>query len=249
MHKTVAESLALAQRARARRSRTCARVEVAVAPPFTALAAVANALDGTAVALAAQNCHCEESGAFTGEVSVAMLAELGVRYVILGHSERRQLFGETDELVAEEARARSQAAGLRPIVCVGETLAEREAGGTLDVLRAPARGRARGRRRRRGGRAGGRLRARVGDRHRPHRDPGAGAGGARLHPRPPGRPLRRERRPIRIQYGGCVKPDNAAELLGQPDIDGALVGGASLDPESFSAIIRSRERSAEVAGR
>ena len=247
MHKTVAESLAFAQ-ALGPALADLRGVEVAVAPPFTALAALQNALAGTAVALAAQNAHFEKSGAFTGEISVAMLAELGVRYVILGHSERRQLFGETDEGIAKKLRA-VQAAGLRPILCVGELLAEREAGRTFDVLA-----------RQLAGALGGAdsaqavelvvayepvwaigtgrtatpelaqeahafIRARLADRF------GANAGR------------------IRIQYGGSVKPENAAELLGQPDIDGALVGGASLDPESFSAIIRSRERSAEVAGR
>src|SRR4029077_18878473 len=108
-------------------------VEVAVAPPFTALAALQNALAGTPIALAAQNAHFEKSGAFTGEISVGMLAELDVRYVILGHSERRQLFGETDEGIAKKLRA-VQGAGMRPILCGGELLAEREAGRTFDVL-------------------------------------------------------------------------------------------------------------------
>ena len=246
MHKTVAESLAFAGALGPLAS--VRGVEVAVAPPFTALAALQNALAGTPIALAAQNAHFEKSGAFTGEISVGMLAELGVRYVILGHSERRQLFGESDELVAKKLRA-VQGAGLRPILCVGELLAEREAGRTFDVLARQLAGSLAGADPAKAvelvvayepvwaigtGRtatpelaqeAHAFLRARLADRF------GADAGR------------------IRIQYGGSVKPDNAAELLAQPDIDGALVGGASLDPESFSAIIRSRERSAEVAGR
>ena len=244
MHKTAAEAVAFAG---ALGPLGALRgVEVAVAPPFTALAALQNALAGTGVALAAQNAHFEKQGAFTGEISVGMLAELDVRYVILGHSERRQLFGESDELIAKKVRA-VQAAGMRPILCVGELLAEREAGRTFDVLARqlagslasadPARaaelvvayepvwaiGTGRTATPELAQEAHAFVRARLADRF-----------GA-------------EAKQIRIQYGGSVKPDNAAELLAQPDIDGALVGGASLDPQSFSAIIRSRERSAEVA--
>jgi triosephosphate isomerase len=225
-------------------------VEVVVCPAFTALRSVQTTLEGDRIpiGLGAQNCHFEAQGAFTGEVSAPMLAKLHVQYVIVGHSERRELFGETDELVAKKLRA-VQAAGLRPILCVGELLAEREAGRTFDVLARQLAGSLAGADSAKAtevvvayepvwaigtGRtatpelaqeAHAFVRARLADRF------GADAGR------------------IRIQYGGSVKPDNAAELLAQPDIDGALVGGASLDPESFSAIIRSRERSAEVAGR
>jgi triosephosphate isomerase (TIM) len=240
MHKTVAESLDFA-RALGPKLGGLSGVDVAVAPPFTALAPLRDALAGTPIALAAQNAHFEKSGAFTGEVSVPMLAELGVRYVILGHSERRQLFGETDEVVAKKVAA-VHGAGLRPILCVGELLAERESGRTFDVLARQLAGSLAG-----SDRALARalviayepvwaigtgrtatpaiaqeahafIRVRLADRF------GAEASG------------------IRIQYGGSVKPENAAELLAQPDIDGALVGGASLDPEGFSAIIRSRAR-------
>jgi triosephosphate isomerase len=246
MHKTVAESVAFAE-AVVPKLAGLRDVEAAVAPPFTALAALRDAFAGTAVSLAAQNAHFEKHGAFTGEISVSMLAELGVRYVILGHSERRQLFGESDELIAKKLAA-VQAAGLRPILCVGELLAERESGRTFDVLARQLAGSLASAEAARAaelvvayepvwaigtGRtatpalaqeAHAFVRARLADRF--------GADASR----------------IRIQYGGSVKPDNAAELLAQPDIDGALVGGASLDPESFSAIIRSRARSAE-AGR
>ena len=231
MHKTVSEAVAFA-RALAPRVAVLDDVEIAVAPPFTALAA--------------QNVHFEKSGAFTGEVSVAMLAELGCRYVIVGHSERRQLFGETDEIVAKKLRA-VQAAGLRPILCVGELLVEREAGRTFDVLRRqlagslaesdPARadelvvayepvwaiGTGRTATPELAQEAHAYIRTRLADRF--------GARASR----------------IRLQYGGSVKPENCSELLAQPDIDGALVGGASLDPEAFSAIIRSRARGAEMA--
>jgi triosephosphate isomerase len=245
MHKTVAEAVEFAH-ALVPKLAGLRDVEAAVAPPFTALEALRDALAGTALALAAQNAHFEKSGAFTGEISVAMLAELGVRYVILGHSERRQLFGESDELVAQKVAA-VQAAGLRPILCVGELLVERDAGRTFDVLarqlsgslatadatRAAelvvayepvwAIGTGRSATPALAQEAHAFIRARLADRF--------GANASR----------------IRIQYGGSVKPENAEELLAQPDIDGALVGGASLDPESFSAIIRSRARSTEGA--
>jgi triosephosphate isomerase len=240
MHKTVAEAVQFAHAA-VERLAQIRDVEAAIAPPFTSLAALRDSLAGTPIALAAQNAHFEKQGAFTGEISVAMLAELGVRYVILGHSERRTLFGESDELIAKKVAA-VQAAGLRPILCVGELLAERDAGRTFDVLARQLTGSLAGADRARAaelvvayepvwaigtGRtatpaiaqeAHAFIRARLADRF------GAGAS------------------EIRIQYGGSVKPENAAELLAQPDIDGALVGGASLDPESFSAIIRSRVR-------
>ena len=245
MHKTVAEAVEFAH-SLAPKLAHVRDVEAAIAPPFTALAALGNALAGTPIALAAQNAHFEKQGAFTGEISVAMLVELGVRYVIVGHSERRQLFGETDELVAKKISA-AQAAGLRPILCVGELLVERDAGRTFDVLARQLSGSLASADRARAaelvvayepvwaigtGRtatpalaqeAHAFIRARLADRF--------GADASR----------------IRIQYGGSVKPENAAELLAQPDVDGALVGGASLDPESFSAIIRSRAHSAEGA--
>jgi len=240
MHKTVAESLEFAE-SLVPKLESVRDVEVAVAPPFTALASLRDALAGTRVSLAAQNAHAEKNGAFTGEISVPMLSELGVRYVILGHSERRTLFGETDEQIAKKVAA-VQAARLRPILCVGEVLAERESGRTFDVLarqiagslasadKSVARdlvvayepvwaiGTGRTATPAIAQEAHAFIRVRLADRF------GADA------------------REIRIQYGGSVKPDNASELLAQPDIDGALVGGASLDPESFSAIIRSRAR-------
>jgi triosephosphate isomerase len=212
--------------------------EVLVAPPYTALAAVAGVVKGSNVLLSAQDLHWETQGAFTGEVSGPMLRDIGCTHVIIGHSERRQYFGETDETVAKKVQA-AQAAGLVPIVCVGESLAEREAGRTLDVV---------GRQVRSGllGQEAAAIRALVvayepvwaigtGKVATPEQAQevhalirktlgemvGADAAGA-----------------VRILYGGSVKPDNVDELMAQPDIDGALVGGASLKVDSFARIVK-----------
>jgi triosephosphate isomerase len=211
-------------------------VDVVIAPPFTALDRAGRRLAGSAVALGAQNVSPEPEGAFTGEVAVRMLAELGCRYAIVGHSERRALFAETDALVARKAAA-LLAAGIRPIACVGETLEQREAGRTFEVLAAQVEGSLAALPRERAeelvlayepvwaigtGRtatpeiaqeAHRFLRGRLAERF--------GAAADR----------------IRIQYGGSVKPENVYALMAQPDIDGALVGGASLDPEAFARIV------------
>ena len=236
MFKTVGEAVAFAK-AFAPRVEGATAVDAVIAPPFTALAALGQALSGTRIALAAQNVHFEEQGAFTGEIAPAMLRELGCAYGIVGHSERRTLFGETSEIVARKAEALLRH-GIRPIVCVGESLAEREAGRTGAVVDAqiaeslarvaPERaadvvvayepiwaiGTGRTATPQLAQEVHGRIRERLAERF-----------GARAHE-------------IRIQYGGSVKPDNVAELMAQPDIDGALVGGASLDPESFARIVR-----------
>src|SRR3954471_9669515 len=139
MNKTVGEALALVGDLRGMVSMVRDRVEIAVAPPFSALHPVAKALDDSNVVLAAQNCHWEPSGAFTGEVAAPMLKELGCQYVVVGHSERRQLFGETDETVNKRLQAVVKA-GMRPIACVGETLSEREGGRTLEVVTRQVKG-------------------------------------------------------------------------------------------------------------
>ncbi len=212
-------------------------VECVLCPPFTSLRAVREALSGSRIGLGAQNVHWEASGAFTGEISAPMLVEESCAYVIVGHSERRQYFGETDETVNRRARA-ALAAGLKPIVCVGETLAEREAGATFVVVERQVRQ----------GLAG--LSAADWDRvviaYEPVWAIGTGrtataAQAQEVHARIRG--LLRElagaaAERIRIQYGGSVKADNAAELFGQPDIDGGLIGGASLQAETFAAICR-----------
>jgi len=194
-------------------------VDVVIAPPFTCLDRLQRAIAGSGITLAAQNVHPEPSGAFTGEISVDMLRDFDCRYTIVGHSERRALFGETNEFVARKAVA-LQEAGIRPILCVGESLEEREAGRTLEVVGASL----------------AESLANV----------SAGNGDAlvmmaqevhhfireQLEKRYPG-----VADSIRIQYGGSVKPDNTRELMAQPDIDGALVGGASLDAPSFAQIV------------
>ncbi len=212
--------------------------EVAYCPPFTLLEEAGRAAAGSMVGLGGQNMHWEPSGAFTGEVSAGMLREAGCRYVILGHSERRTRFGETDENVRKKAGA-ALAAGLVPIVCVGETEAERKAGATEVVLSRQVVGSL-------GGLPVGDPRA-ILVAYEPVWAIGTGntatpaqAQEAHVHLR---RELGRVLGPdtaagIRILYGGSVKPDNAGSLLGQPDLDGALVGGACLKAETFLPIIR-----------
>jgi triosephosphate isomerase len=236
MHKTTGEALAFLDRFL---PRLAAGVEVAIAPPFTALDCVGRRLAGSPVALAAQNVSAEAEGAFTGEIASRMLADLGCRYAIVGHSERRALFGETDALVARKAAA-LLAAGIRPIVCIGETLEQREAGRTFEVLAAQVEGSLAGMPAERAeelvlayepvwaiGTGRTATPETAEEAHRFLRDRLARRFGAAA-----------ER--IRIQYGGSVKPENVYDLLERPDIDGALVGGASLDPEAFARIVGAR---------
>lgn len=213
-----------------------APIELAIAPAHPALDRLGRALAGSEVALAAQNLHAEEAGAFTGEVSLAMLADLGCRYALIGHSERRQLFGEHDLVIAAKA-LRLQGSAVRPILCVGETLDEREHGATLDVV---------------GGQLAAVLDAADGLReelvvaYEPVWAIGSGRTATPEMAQEVHAAIRNTLRErlgvtgdqIRILYGGSVKPSNAGELLSQPDIDGALVGGASLDPEAFALIAR-----------
>ena len=242
MHKTLAEAETFVRDLLPRLEGE-EEVEVVVAPPFTALAAMGRALSGSAVALAAQNVHSEEKGAFTGEVAPGMLEEIGCRYAIVGHSERRQIFGESSDFVAAKAESLLRH-GIRPIVCVGESLDEREAERTFAVLgtqlqeslaRVPKERAAEivvayepvwaiGTGRTATPEQAQEVHAMIRERLRDQL--GAEAGEA-----------------VRIQYGGSVKPDNAASLLAQPDVDGALVGGASLEAESFAAIIHARKES------
>src|SRR3954470_4372904 len=234
MHKTAAEAVQLVRELKAK-ART--QAQVAVAPPFTALAAVRQELQGSAIQLFAQNCHAEKQGAFTGEVSAPMLREAGCEGVILGHSERRQLFGETDDGVSRKLRAALEA-GLHAIVCVGETLQEREGNRTWEIVSRQVRG------------AFAALAAEQIGRCTVAYEPVWAIGTGKTATTAQAQEVHGQIRALlrelagagaadsmRIQYGGSVKPDNAAELLAQPDIDGALVGGASLKAEDFARII------------
>jgi triosephosphate isomerase len=195
-------------------------VDVVVAPPYVSLAAAVQALAGTEVGVFAQNCHWESEGAFTGEVSAPMLLELGVYGTIVGHSERRQYFGETDETVAQRTRAALDG-GLHVIACVGETLEQREAGETDAVLRRQV----------------SVLEAddNLVIAYEPIWAIGTGKTATPEMAQQAHETIK-SLLDLPVLYGGSVKPDNAAELLAQPAIDGALVGGASLDVESFAAI-------------
>jgi len=214
-------------------------VEIVIAPPFTALAKLSELLGGSQkIRLGAQNMYFEMSGAFTGEISPAMLRELFVRYVILGHSERRQIFGETDSLINKKVIT-ALASELKPIVCVGETLAERDAGQEKTVLETQLRGSLTG--------ISAEQMLDVVIAYEPVWAIGTGrnatpeqAQEAHAHVRKVLAALTDEAtsQKVRIQYGGSVKPANAAVLLSQPDIDGALVGGASLESRSFSEIVK-----------
>jgi triosephosphate isomerase len=240
MHRTVSESVALA-RAVADGGRIGPRTEVVVAPVATALAAVAKALEGTAVAVAAQNVHWEEQGAFTGEISPGMVKDAGCAWCLVGHSERRQLFGETDAAVHKKLMGLRKH-GVKPIACLGETLGERESGVTYEVLRRQLEGML-------GaldaGEAAGLLTGLV-LAYEPVWAIGTGRTAKASDAQSAHAFLRDRVRDrfgevadtVRILYGGSVKADNAAELLAQPDIDGVLVGGASLDPAGFARIIQ-----------
>ena len=211
--------------------------EIIIAPPFTALSAAVEAARGTKIQIAAQNSHWQNEGAFTGEVSVPMLVEVGCKGVIIAHSERRQFFGETDETANKKVKA-ALASGLTPILCVGETLKEREAAETNAILE----------RQLRGGVAAltEEQFSRIILAYEPVWAIGTGrtatpelASEAHKFLRQVSARMYSPERAagLRILYGGSVKPDNIRGLMAQVDIDGALVGGASLDPKSFAAIV------------
>jgi triosephosphate isomerase (TIM) len=235
MHTTIAEAERLAA-AIVAASRDLSDREVLIAPPFTALAAVKKVTAFSNVMLAAQNVCWEEAGAFTGEISPVMLRDLGCSMAIIGHSERRQLFGETDALINKRLRGALRFS-LTPVFCVGETLAEREAGRTFAVLNEQVRG----------GLAGVELAdAPLVVAYEPVWAIGTGKTAtteqaqevhAFIRELLAGLYEKNIAAQIRILYGGSVKPENVDDLLLQPDIDGALVGGASLKAESFGRII------------
>jgi triosephosphate isomerase len=210
-------------------------VEIAIAPPFTLLDRLAQRLAKSAIRCAAQDVHPEESGAFTGEVSAGMLADLGCAYAIVGHSERRTLCGETDEVVARKAAAVLHHE-IQPIVCVGETLAQRDAGDALGVVCSQLRGSL--------AQVPRDLAERLVIAYEPVWAIGTGRTATPQIAQQVHAHIRQQlaaqfgdaAERIRIQYGGSVKPETAYALLSQPDIDGALVGGASLDPDSLARI-------------
>lgn len=236
MHKTVHDTVVYVKEFRSL-VKDVEDVEIVLAPPLTAIHAAAEAARNSNVGIAAQNVHWERQGAFTGEVSAAMVREAGAEYVIIGHSERRQLFGETDEHVNRKLQA-ALGAGLIPIVCIGETLAEREQGQTLDILDRQIKAGFDG--------ISGEQVASLVIAYEPVWAIGTGrtatsaqALEAHAHIRQRlrqwfGGPAADE---CHVIYGGSVKPENSRELVEQPDVDGALVGGASLDLRAFFEIV------------
>ncbi|MBI3315022.1 MAG: triose-phosphate isomerase [Candidatus Omnitrophica bacterium] len=224
-------------------------VDIVVCPPFTALESVSEVLTETNIALGAQNVYWADSGAFTGEISTPMLKDFGVQYVIVGHSERRQYFGETNETVNKRLRA-ALAHGLTPIVCVGENLAEREADQTFAVLQTQVQGSLAGLPAGQAGLTCDEMNKIVvayepvwaigtGKTATPSMAQEAHAFVRGLLAKIFGPDTAQS---VRIQYGGSVTPENIAALMSQPDIDGALVGGASLKAASFAAIINAARK-------
>jgi triosephosphate isomerase len=242
MNLTLAESAQLVK-AVADGMKGMSGVEVLVAPPFTSLLRVKEAIGNAPILLAAQNIHWEAGGAFTGEVSAAMLADVGCTHVILGHSERRTLFGETDDAIDRKAAAAVNR-GLIPIVCIGETLEEREKGITFQVIERQLNLSLKS------FRDGKVLPLTTVLAYEPVWAIGTGRTATPDQAQEVHRFIRQwlkaqfgeeTAQAIRVLYGGSVKPDNVRDLMSKPDIDGALVGGASLKPESFLPIVRFRQ--------
>ena len=237
MNKTVAEALDLVRDLKLELI-NIKEVDIVVCPPFTALGEVSKAILDSNIRLGAQNMSEHNVGAYTGEIAALMLKEFSVRYVILGHSERRQYQKETDALIAKKTLA-ALAASLKPIVCIGETLAQREAGETNKVLETQVRGSL-------AGLAKDQMAETV-LAYEPVWAIGTGKTATTAQAQEAHAFIRgiigkmfneTVARRVRIQYGGSVKPANARELMGQADVDGALVGGASLEPRSFADIIK-----------
>lgn len=235
MNKTVAEARQFARRFR--EVHPGGPVTAAICPPFTALAAVAEELVGTGIALGAQDMHWEAAGAYTGEVSPGMLVELGVTYVIIGHSERRQWFGEDDAAVNRKLKAALNA-GLYPILCVGEGIADRRGGRAMEVVAAQLRAGLQG--------LAPEAFSRTAVAYEPiwaigtgeaARAEDAAAMAAAIRAVVTGLAGEEAGASLVIQYGGSVKAGNAREFFALEDVDGALVGGAGLDPDSFAAIV------------
>ena len=237
MNKTVAESLDLAN-GLVRELKEVKEVDIAICPPFTALSEVSKAVIDSNIRLGAQNMSQNGYGAHTGEIAAGMLKEFSTKYVILGHSERRQYQRESDELIAAKAKSAHEA-GLKPIVCVGEQLEERESGNTENIVGTQVRGSL----------AGLTTEEMLGTviAYEPVWAIGTGKTATAEQAQEVHAFIRNlladlfdadTAKAVRIQYGGSVKPDNARELMSQPDVDGALVGGASLDVRVFSELIK-----------
>ena len=237
MNKTVAESLDLAN-GLVRELKEVKEVDIAICPPFTALSEVSKAVIDSNIRLGAQNMSQNGYGAHTGEIAAGMLKEFSTKYVILGHSERREYQRESDELIAAKAKAAHEA-GLKPIVCVGEQLEERESGNTENVVGTQVRGSL----------ASLTTEEMLGTviAYEPVWAIGTGKTATAEQAQEVHAFIRNlladlfdadTAKAVRIQYGGSVKPDNARELMSQPDVDGALVGGASLDARVFSELIK-----------
>jgi len=236
MNKTIAEAKDLAAKLMPLVSGARDR-EIVLAPTFTALHSVSEVVKGTNMTLAAQNLHWEDKGAFTGEISAEMLLDLGCKYVIIGHSERRQYFGETDETVNKKVR-QALNKGLLPIVCVGELLSEREAGKATEVIDRQVTGALKG--------VTAAEMQKIVVAYEPVWAIGTGKTATPDQANEIHAFIRNKVKSLydagvaeglRIQYGGSVTPENVSQLMAKPDIDGALVGGASLKPESFAALV------------
>ena len=238
MNKTAAETRALAEELKKSLAPFAEKVELAVCPVFTSLATAVEVLKGSNVKVGAQNIHWADNGAFTGEISGAMLKEIGVEYVIIGHSERRQYFGETDETVNQRLKAALKY-GLKPIVCIGETLDEREGGVTEKVLEKQIRGAFSG--------ISAAEMAAVTIAYEPVWAIGTGKTATPDVAQETHSFIRGVLRSLYgaevaentvIQYGGSMKAENSADLIARPDIDGGLIGGASLKADSFTALVK-----------
>ena len=242
MHGTRSECVERARKILRGLRKMAGTAEVALAPPYTGLGCVKEVLKTSKVRLAAQNCHWEESGAYTGEVSPLMLKEIGCEYIILGHSERRHIFNESDQMIAQKIVAALRV-GLRPIVCVGETLDERLGGRTRSVV---------GRQLRFALKAT--AKAAIQNVEIAYEPVWAIGTGQNATPKQIGQVHNQIRKfllksfgaekghRIRILYGGSVKPENAEALMGTSEVNGLLVGGASLNPDTFLPIVRSATR-------
>ena len=241
MNKTVSEAVDLVRQLKALVANV-RDIDIVVAPTFTALQAISREIEGSNIELAAQDVFWEPSGPYTGEISPIMLKDVGCRYVIIGHSERRQYFGETNESVHKKIKA-SLAMGLHPIICMGETLEEREAGKTFDVVKIQVTQCLEG--------FSPKEMEKITIAYEPIWAIGTGKTAtpqqaekvhAFIREQLGYITLRQVSEAIRIQYGGSVNPDNISDLMVQPNIDGALVGGASLKADSFSGIVKFNEK-------